>query len=855
MDDPERPDDATDAPIVDDALVLRAPAAALVQRRRCEASRADPWEHRVRAEQPPGPEEHRNDLSTPTITRMRRGPLLLAVAATMAAVVGLSWPDIADAMARGGISHPDRYVLGFGCLELLVASGLLASAGARESGRRRCALVLVAVGAVVVAAATMAMAFGAEPTVGLITADGPTTTQILGMVVLIAGVTTMPSTARWSSILVIDVGLVVITAISLTWLAPVRTSVGPGGGLADVVAREPTAAVLVALMVAGVVLLVRGVQAARPGDMALVVAVLLIPSALYVSIVGQFAGHAALSVRTSTMWWLTGPSMLVVAGWQAVDCVHRRGRTVVVPVERAAAFDGPDARRSEGIAAAATLLTLAAVAAHRLFIDSLDPVMLDLGVVTVLASTGRLAIAQLEQSRMQERLGVLASTFHDRARTDELTGLGNRVALSELLRRLLDAGTAGIAVFYVDLDEFKGVNDALGHETGDRLLVATAERLVESFGHFVHRVGGDEFVAVRHDLDIVGAEELAREVVARSSEPIDIDGVLVPARMSLGVARIRPTDEELSEEDEVVRKADLALNRAKEMGRGRVVVYDEGLRERADRRMAVQQGLRAAVELDQIEATYRPVVDLATGAVVATEAVLRWRTVDDRLLVPNEYFEMAADTTLVPSLSRAGIGIAVAPWAGMDPPSMPLSISVTLQELANVGFVDDLGESLDGVPSEVIRLQIPEAVFMDPVAQPTIGLLVDRGVRMCVKDFGSAASSVRRLSGLHDASVRLHPSFVTGLDREGPDALIVGAVVGIGSELGVPVVAAGVTRPEQVLALMELGISQAEGWLFGRSVPWDAFRHRHLDPRRTSTGLDWRPPVLHATAPLGGRRW
>jgi diguanylate cyclase (GGDEF)-like protein len=770
--------------------------------------------------------------------------MALAITFVIAAAVAVAWPDIANDLRSRGMARPDRIIHVLGAAVLMAAAVMLAIAARRSDGRRRIGRGTVALGAATIAIGTTVMTFGDEATMGVITTGGLTWLQVVGVILLIAGVVAMPSNITWGAIAVVDAGLAVTTALALIWLAPLRVGTGPDAGPFEVARRQPTAVLLVVLTVIGVIYLVRIVQAAGPGDMALVVAVLLIPSAFYTSVVGQTAGPDAAAFRGSMLWWLCGPGVLAIAGYQAVS---ERRTTAADPRP---ADDGPDGSvrttRAEWVAVIAMLLTLGAVATHRLFIDSLDPVLLALGVVAVLLSTFRLTVLQREQVELQQRLGSLALELHDRARSDELTGLGNRVALVEVLDRLIADHTTAY-VFYADVDDFKTVNDALGHETGDRLLVLTAERLVGVFGPSTFRIGGDEFVAVRADLGPSEAAELARSIVTITAEPVEIDEVSVSARLSIGVAHSGPNPDGGSPRngDELLRMADLALNRAKELGRARSCTYDTWLQDRADRRLVVQQGLRRAVDRDEFEVRYRPVVDLETGDVLAAEAVVRWETPDRHLLLPAEYFEIAADTGLVPAISRSNLRLAAAPWRSTDPPDVPLSISLTLPELVHGGLVDDLDHLLGSIPRASLRLQIPEGALMDPVSQPSVDRLIERQYGICVRDFGTAASSLRRLSRLPDPSIRIDRSFVAGLHHRVADRLILEAVVGVGAELRVQITADGVTQPGQAAQLREIGIRRAQGWLFGRPTSWPDFVRQHLDRDGARTGLEWRPDPQH----------
>ncbi|MCB1269606.1 MAG: EAL domain-containing protein, partial [Microthrixaceae bacterium] len=224
--------------------------------------------------------------------------------------------------------------------------------------------------------------------------------------------------------------------------------------------------------------------------------------------------------------------------------------------------------------------------------------------------------------------------------------------------------------------------------------------------------------------------------------------------------------------------------------------------------------------------------------------LLRWETPDHHLLHPAEYLGIAADSGLVPAISRSGLRRATAPWASADPPTVPLSINLTRPELLHGGLLDDLEEIAGSIPRSALRLQIPEAAFMDPAAQPTIDNLSRVGYRICVRDFGTASSSVRRLNGLPDPAIRIDRSFVSGLAQRRSDRAVLSTIVEVGAALGVQITADGVTQPGQVVILRELGVTRGQGWLFGRPVPWPDFL------RRTDGGspsaLGWRPP----TAPM-----
>lgn len=787
---------------------------------------------------------------TPTMTEhrssLRPGVTTIAVAVGSGAIVGISWPDLARGLSSAGMARPDRLVHLIGCVVLLIAAGLLARGARRVRGRRGSGLAVIAAGTAILSVSTAVMTMSPTATTGLIRADGPTPGQMGAFVVLLVGVCILPSTRRWSPVAWIDVGLGAIAVLAMSWLAPVRDSSGPNAGLADVVERFPPAILLTATMVLGVVYLVRVAPRMRPGDGALVVVLLLLPSTLYTSVVGQFAGLGAAALRSSTMWWLVTAPMLLAAGWQCA-------RVDTSPDEAAApgtehelddmVADRVTAEQSvEWVAVAATLISLSAVATQRMFIDSLDPVILVLGIVAVALSTARVALLQREQRELQRQLGELSEHLHVRARTDELTGLGNRLGLEEALDDVLAESGSPVHLFYADVDDFKTVNDALGHDSGDQLLVSVARRLVEVVGPNVYRLGGDEFVAVRTGLSPEAAGTIADRLIERSAEPVHLDHVAVPARLSIGMAcRSTSSDDPTTVGGaDLLGMADLALNRAKELGRGRCASYDAWLQERSDRRFALQQGLRDTVGTDRFEVRYRPQIDLRSGEVLGVEAMLRWRTPDDHLLSPSEYFAAAADTGLVATVSRFGVQRALRDWQETAPEGLPLWMGIHRQELAYGGLVAEL-DGLLGSGRRDVRLLISEAALMDPACQATVEQLDAAGHLLCVHEFGTASSSLRRLGRLRSPSIRFDGSFVTGLDHRPVDRMVLETVVALADDIGVGVSVDGVAHQWQVDELVGLGITSAQGWLFGRPCSWRELASRHLTESGRDAPFTWHP--------------
>jgi diguanylate cyclase (GGDEF)-like protein len=693
------------------------------------------------------------------------------------------------------------------------------TAARRRAGRFRVGGTAIAVGAAVVAVGTAAIALAGEPMDGMIARSGATPIQLVGIAVMTCGALALPSSVVWSAVSRIDVALVLLAGTALMWLAPLRTIHGPSGALVDVLRGEPAITLTVVLMLTGAVMLVRCTPGGRPGIWPLTMAVIAFPAGMYNAAMGLGTANSS-TVQASEVWWLIGPVLLLGAGCRAIGAERRDEARVE-----------PEGEASGVLPALSVIVSLTCAAFHEQVMTSLDAVMMAIGVVTVMVAALRLGLLQSHQARLQDELQELAGTLADEARTDQLTGLGNRLGLEEHLgRSLADPTGHGVSLFYIDVDNFKTVNDALGHKAGDRLLVDLSVRLTDVLGSGVFRIGGDEFVAVRDDLDDERAEALAAALVAALSPPVNVDGRPVSAAASIGLARSSGGSDDA---DSLLRRADLALYRAKELGRARSAVYDGWLQERADRRLSLQQGLRRAIQDGEFEVRYQPVVELATGRVVAAEASVRWDTADHGLLLPDEFLPVAAEAGLVPEISAMALRASMSRLADAvldDGTPLRLAVNLGAQEMAYGGLVEDIRTVLhgSGVDPSRIELEVTERVVMDPASAPTLDGLVALGATVTVRDFGTGSSSLRRLGRFPDPTIKVDRSFVAGLGRRSDDQLIMEAVAELATELGFTVTADGVTQEVQATELARLGADRAQGWWFGHAVPWAEFVARHL---------------------------
>jgi len=421
-----------------------------------------------------------------------------------------------------------------------------------------------------------------------------------------------------------------------------------------------------------------------------------------------------------------------------------------------------------------------------------------------------------DRKNLEERLEHLA--FHD-----PLTGLANRSLLVDRLRQVLArlarrGGT--VAVVFLDLDNFKVINDSLGHDTGDRLLKAVAERLRECVRSedTVARLGGDEFVLLLEGAEDPGdAHRTAKRLNERLAEPFYLGGRELFVNGSIGLALARETFED---PEELLRRADLALYKAKEGGKARYEVFDPEMSANAARRLETEQGLRRALERGEFVVHYQPKVVPKTGEVDSMEALLRWEHPESGLLAPDDFLAVAEETGLIASIDDWVLGEACrqgGAWQRMRAgrPGVKVSANVSAKQFARDDLVEMVTGTLrrSGLRAENLCLEVKEGVLMaNPEASVAkLEALRDLGVSVALDDFGVAYSSLAQLRRFPLDSLQLNRSLVAGLGKEPEDDAIVAAVIDLSHALGWKVVGQCVEGPEQAARLTELGCDLLQG--------------------------------------------
>jgi diguanylate cyclase (GGDEF)-like protein/PAS domain S-box-containing protein len=423
--------------------------------------------------------------------------------------------------------------------------------------------------------------------------------------------------------------------------------------------------------------------------------------------------------------------------------------------------------------------------------------------------------------------GQLASqALHDR-----LTGLPNRVLLRDRVEHALArAGRRGVSValLIADIDRFKLINESLGHDGGDRLLVAVAERLTDLLrpGDTVARMGGDEFALLCEDIDgYHDAVSIAGRVVGAFEKPFQVQGADMSLTASVGVAvgAVAGPAPEL-----LLRDADVAMYRAKDGGRDRFEVFDETMLVDATERLSAEHDLRRGIAEGQLRLYYQPIVHLDTGAIAGFEALVRWQHPLRGLLPPLEFIPSAEETGLIVPLGRYVLQEAcleAARWADMHPSGerLRISVNVSAKQLAQPGWSDEVAQILaeSGLAPRQLVLEITESVLMDDTDITAVRLeeLRRLGVRIAIDDFGTGYSSLGYLRRLPVDILKIDKSFIDGV-AEGPhESALARAVVKLASTLRLEAVAEGINSRKQLLQLRRLRCPYGQGFYFSRPQP------------------------------------
>jgi len=458
------------------------------------------------------------------------------------------------------------------------------------------------------------------------------------------------------------------------------------------------------------------------------------------------------------------------------------------------------------------------------------------GVAGAYSSAPR-AFSPEDVSFLQAVANVLADAI-DRVRTEEetrrrglhdpLTGLPNRTLVLDRIAHALaraDRGEASVAVLFLDVDNFKVVNDSLGHRAGDNLLRQLAARLSDAVrpADTVGRFGGDEFVVLCEDVvDEPMALRIAGRLARVFAEPFALEGDDVHvASASIGVVL---RDGAQDNPEELLRDADAAMYRAKERGRSRVELFDTGMRARAIGRLQTEGDLRRALERDELRVVYQPIVTLSDGSIRGFEALVRWEHPERGLLSPAQFIPVAEESGMIVALGRVVLEEACrqsAAWSAVHGP-IPIHVNLSARQVADPNLVDSVAHVVrtSGVEPANLVLELTESSLLERVHSPgeTLVRLKALGISLILDDFGTGYSSLSYLQHFPLSGLKIDRSFVAALGGANGDGAIVDAILRMARALDLEVVAEGLETADHLDVLRRLGCQFGQGYLFSRPV-------------------------------------
>jgi diguanylate cyclase (GGDEF)-like protein len=427
-----------------------------------------------------------------------------------------------------------------------------------------------------------------------------------------------------------------------------------------------------------------------------------------------------------------------------------------------------------------------------------------------------------ERKQAEDQLAYQA--FHD-----PLTDLPNRALFMDRLEQALERSSRRqeiTAVLFLDLDRFKVVNDSLGHEAGDQLLVVAGRRLLACLrpGDTAARLGGDEFTLLLEGVaDEVEAVRVAERVAAEFEPAIDVGGRSVFVTTSIGIALSKPSHQRPAD---LLREADIAMYQAKARGKASYALFDAEMGSSALRRLELETDLRRAIDREQLRVEYQPVIDLVEGKVVAMEALVRWQHPERGFVPPVEFISLAEETGLILPLGRWVLEQACRQariWHeqhGADTPSV--SVNLSAKQFQHPDILEDVARTLRaaGLPASILTLEITETVVMEDAESnsATLRSFKELGVKLAIDDFGSGYSSLGYLKRFPVDMLKIDRTFVGGLGRDPEDTAIVEAVISLSHTLGMRVTAEGVETSQQLSQLQVLGCDLGQGYYFSAST-------------------------------------
>lgn len=463
---------------------------------------------------------------------------------------------------------------------------------------------------------------------------------------------------------------------------------------------------------------------------------------------------------------------------------------------------------------------------------SLRPLLAQTAIIALASFAAMFALWWLVLMRPMGALRRAEVRMRTLATIDSLTGLLNREGMRRRMQRALDAPRGGhvtLGVLMIDIDRFRLINDSLGQETGDQLLRGVADRIraVTRDGDSVARLSGDHFVVQVEGVS--GSQALcamARNLLRAFETPYSLAGRNVLATLSIGIA---VAEDEKSSVDSLLHTAAVALRAAQLEGGNRFRTYAPSMDEDAQRRLDIEQRLRAALSGEQFRLVYQPIVDARSRKVVAVEALLRWDDPERGLISPGDFIPVLDQTDLIVPVGDWVLRQAckqVAKWRHGHRQRLMVSVNLSPRQFAEADFLDKLSAVLreTGLPPNRLQLEVTEGLLLDPTPEvlQKVDALTTLGVRLAVDDFGMGYSSLLYLKRFRLHTLKIDRMFVRDIASQQQDLAIVRAIIDLGHGLGMSVTAEGVETEEQAHELRRLGCDTLQGYLFARPQAADA---------------------------------